>query len=249
MDAYEHYLHARAALLAGSERHRGEGRELLRRSISLDPGFAPAYGRLALLHTGEYHQRRYGRGAAALARALEMARTAVEMDPSLPEAHWVLAYVSTQRRRHDEALAHLERALTVAPSFADAFALKAGIKTYVGEPEASIGLLDVALQLRPAASHHHFLLLGRARFFLDDLDQAARDLRKALERNPASLEARIYLAATLHRNGDQEGARWEAEEIRAIEPGFAAGNWLDSYPMTDARQIQHLVSALRSLGL
>lgn len=49
--------------------------------------------------------------------------------------------------------------------------------------------------------------------------------------------------------GDTDGAEWEAEEIRALEPGFSNRTWLDDYPMTDVDQIKRLASALRALDL
>ncbi len=178
-----------------------------------------------------------------------MANVAAQIDPQMPETHWVLGYVNTQRRHHDEALAHLDRALAMAPGFADAFALKGGIKTYVGDPEASIPLLRKAMRLQPTAGYLYFLLLGRAYFFLDDAEQAEFNLREAIERNPANLEAHVYLAATLLNSGDADGAEWEAEEIQSLDPGFSIRAWLETYPMTDARQVAHLTSSLGSLAL
>jgi hypothetical protein len=90
--------------------------------------------------------------------------------------------------------------------------------------------------------------LGRTYFFLGDAEQARVNLREALERNPANLEARVYLAATLSRAADPDAA-WEAEEIRSLQPGFEIRRWLDTYPMTDAGQTAQLVAALDALGL
>ena len=94
---------------------------------------------------------------------------------------------------------HLDDALALAPSFADALALQAGINTYIGQPAASVPLLRRAMRLNPGAGYLYFLLLGRAYFFLDDSEQALINLREAIARNPTSLEAHIYQAAALLR--------------------------------------------------
>jgi len=57
------------------------------------------------------------------------------------------------------------------------------------------------------------------------------------------------LAATLALAGDRNGARWEAEEVRVLEPAFSASKWLETYPMTDAKQKRQLGTLLEQLGL
>lgn len=249
VEAYDLFLRAREALLVRRYQDNGHARDLLHRAIEADPAFARAYGGLALTYAADYRNQWTQDREGSLSRALEMAETAVQIDPNLPEAHWVMAYVSAQRRYHDEALDHLDRALSLAPAFGDALALKGGVKTYIGDPLASINLLRGAMRLNPAAGYLYFLLLGRAYFFLDDPEQALINLREAAARNPANLETRVYLAATLERIGDRSAARWEAEEISAIEPDFSTTKWLETYPMTDSSQAERLASILARLGL
>ena len=69
-----------------------------------------------------------------------------------------------------------------------------------------------------------------------------------LARNAANLEAHVYLAALHVRAGDKAAAAWEAEEIRALQPGFSSRTWLETYPLTDVTQKKMLVHALASLG-
>jgi tetratricopeptide (TPR) repeat protein len=249
VDAYDTYLRARGALLARGEEENERARSLFRQAIWKDPAFSHAYGGLALVHAADYRNQWTQDGDAALDRALELALTSLEMEPSLPEAHWVLAYVYAQRKRHEEAIGHLDEALKLAPSFADAYALKGGVKTYLGEPGASVPLLREAMRLNPGASHLYYLLLGCAHFFLGDLEQASINLREAISRNPASLEAHVYLAAVLEEGEDRDAAQWEAEEIRAIEPKFSTATWLRTYPMVAADQTDRLELVLSGLGL
>ena len=157
-----------------------------------------------------------------------MARTALEIDPEIPEVYWVLAYVSTQQRQHEKAIGLLRKAISLDRSFADAYALMGGISTYVGRPEETLGPIRTAIRLNPDAGYLYYLLLGRAYFFLNDVEQARINLNEASERNPTNLETRIYLAAVLESTGDHEGAVWEMEEILALDRrlpgGRVAGN-------------------------
>lgn len=93
------------------------------KAIQADPVFSRAYAGLALTYALEYQQGWSADEQSTLNRALELAQTAVQMSPEMPEASWVVAFVHTQRRQHDEALRNLDNALRLNRSFADAYAL------------------------------------------------------------------------------------------------------------------------------
>ena len=63
-----------------------------------------------------------------------------------------------------------------------------------------------------------------------------------------NLEAHVYMAALHVTAGDKAAAAWEAEEIRALQPGFSSRGWLETYPMTDVAQQTKLMQALGELG-
>lgn len=245
--AYEHFMRGQAAVQARRRAQNDVAREQYWKAIELDPAFARAYAGLAMSHALAYQLG--WEDESALGRAVEFARTAEQMSPEMPEAHWVLGFVQTQRREHPEALRHLQVALRLNPSYADAYALMGGISTYIGQPAEGASLLRTALRLNPDAGSLYFLLLGRALYFLDEYAQARVNLEEALARNAENVEARVYLAAVLIQLGDHDGARWQVQEIRAVEPDFRVDRWLATYPMTDRQQRQRLAQALRPIGL
>lgn len=49
--------------------------------------------------------------------------------------------------------------------------------------------------------------------------------------------------------GNDDAAKWEADEIRALEPAFSVRKWLESYPMTSASHQQRLISLLAKVNL
>ncbi|HYY70306.1 MAG TPA: tetratricopeptide repeat protein, partial [Terriglobales bacterium] len=222
---------------------------MFQRAIDLDATFARAYSGLALTYAADYRNRWTHDGAAALEHALQLARTANEINPDVPETYWALAYAHTQRREHDQALKHLEKALFLYPSFADGYALMASIKTFAGRPTEAVPLMRTAMRLNPTSGYLYFLVLGRAYFFMGDLEQARINLEEALKRNPEYLETHLYLAALNVLAGDKLSGAWEADQIRALEPAFSAKRWLDSYPMKDGGQKAKLLQALDPLSL
>jgi DNA-binding winged helix-turn-helix (wHTH) protein/TolB-like protein/Tfp pilus assembly protein PilF len=249
LQAYEYFERGQAALLVRQKSENETAREMFRRAIELDTTFARAYSGLALTYAADYRNRWTADSAGALDRALELARTANEINPDVLETSWALAYVHTQRRQHEQALEYLEKATAMYPSFADGYALMASIKTFAGQPAAAIPLMRTAMRLNPRSGYLYSLVLGRAYFFVGDLEQAHVNLEEALKRNPEYTETHVYVAALNVLQGDNTSAAWEADQIRTLDPAFSASRWLDSYPMTDSGQKAKILRALGQLGL
>jgi DNA-binding winged helix-turn-helix (wHTH) protein/Flp pilus assembly protein TadD len=239
------FTRAQARLLVRTSSENEEARALFRQAIEYDPTFARAYAGLAMTYA---LGSRLG-GQDGRARALELAQTARLIDPTAPDVHWVLGFVQVQDRQHDQAIASLRRAIALDPTFGDAYALLGGIYTYIGQPSESIPLLRTAMRLNPDGGYLYFLLLGRAYLFENDIEQALINLRAAAMRNPVDVETRAYLAAALAAAGEDAGARWESDEIRALRPDFSTRTWLSSYPMADERQKQRLAALLAQAGV
>lgn len=246
--AYENFLSGQAQLLHRERSSNEKAREWYRLAIENDPQFARAYAGLALSYAADFRNQWVDDGALALKKARDMAETAYQIDPTIPEVYWVLGYVNTQYREHNEALNLLGHAIELDPSYADAYALMGGINTYKGEPDKTLFLLREATRLRPNAGFLYYLLLGRAYFFLGNYEQALINLEETIERNPESLEAHIYLAATTIASGDIDSAQWEVNEIESLSPDFNLSKWLRTYPMSDKEQIEDLTEKLKPIG-
>lgn len=249
IEAYDLFLQARAALLPREPAQNARARALYERAIERDPQFARAYGGLALTSAADFRNGWAQDPVEALDRALAMAETALEIQPNLPEQHWVIGYVQTQRRNFSKAEDALEKALELDPEYSDAFALLGGIRTYAGQPEGTVPLLREAMRLRPDAGYLYYLLLGRAYYFLNDCSQGLINLREAANRNPANVETYVYLVGCMVRLGDIEAAEWEAQEVLAIEPKFSISAFFETYPMTARNQIAALSVDLKSAGI
>ncbi|HEX6634268.1 MAG TPA: tetratricopeptide repeat protein, partial [Usitatibacter sp.] len=248
-EAYDAFLRAKALFLVRSPKANLEARELYMKALELDPQFARAYAGLAMTYAMEYRYDARVKSPAPLERGSQLARTALTIDPDIPEVHWALGFIQAQARHHDLAIKSLQRAIELNRSYADAYALMAGIYTYMGEAQRSVPLLRKALRLHPDGGYLYFLILGRAYLFEDDIEQALINLREALKRNPDDLEARIYLAAALVAAGDRGAAEWEADEIRSREADFSMRRWLETYPLASAPYEQRLLALTAQAGL
>jgi DNA-binding winged helix-turn-helix (wHTH) protein/TolB-like protein/Flp pilus assembly protein TadD len=247
--AYDAFQRGQALFLARTSMDNEEARAFYREAIALDPKFARAYASLAMTYAMDYRLGGPGESSRALDRAFELAETARLIDPDVPQVYWALGFVHAQSRRHEQSIQALMHAIELDPSFADGYALLGGIRTYIGQPRETIPLLRAAMRLNPNGGYLYFLLLGRAYLFENDLDQALINLRAAAQRNPADIETRVFLAATLAAAGDLADARWEADEIQSLQPTFSAREWLETYPMTSKRQQERLLDLLHKVQL
>jgi DNA-binding winged helix-turn-helix (wHTH) protein/TolB-like protein/Tfp pilus assembly protein PilF len=246
--AYDYFLRGQALFLVRRTQDNEEARALFGKALELDPKFARAYAALAMTYAMDYRYRSSAGASAPLERALELAETARQIDPDIPEVYWALGFVHAQGRRHDEALRSLQKAVELNPSYADAYAFMGGIHTYIGQPALSIPLLRTALRLNPDGGHLYFLLIGRAYLFEDDVEQALFNLRQAHARNPDDLECRLFLAAALAAHGERAEAEWEAEQIRTVDPRFSVPAWLATYPLASAPHRKKLQDLLARAG-
>ena len=249
LDAYEYFQRGQALFMVRRTEDNEEARSLFRKALELDARFARAYASLAMTHAMDYRLRPSGDSSPMLARAFELAETARQIDPDIPEIHWALGFVHVQSRRYDKAIESLQKALELDRSYADAYALMGGIHTYTGQPTKAIPLLRTAMRLNPDGGYLYFQILGRAYLFENDIEQSLINLREAAARNPVDLETRVFLAAALVAAGDRIGAEWEAVEIRALDAGFSMRKWFETYPMASTEHKDRLAGLLAKVGL
>ena len=110
LEAYDLVLKARRLMTRFDHKSAAEARDLLQRAIEIDPAYVGTYSLLGFYYFDEW--RVWGRKRDQnLARALELATTAVELGPSAPAPHVLLALVYQWRREFDVANAeHRPRA-------------------------------------------------------------------------------------------------------------------------------------------
>jgi serine/threonine-protein kinase len=193
--------------------------EYAQQSIEKDPTYAPAYAALADSYIGLGLIMQLS-NRDALSRARTAAMTALEIDESLPEAHFDLAQVQG-RLDWDWAGAErgYKRALELDPNSADAHGWYSFHLIIMGRFEEGIAHAKRAVELDPLSGGR--LGIGRAYFFARQFDQALRAAREALEfgSNPGI----HYLFGWVYREkGMYEEAIAEFRELLKQKPRAAA---------------------------
>ena len=147
IEAYDEFLRGQFLYVRGTPEDNLQARALFQQAIDRDPGFARAYGAMALTYVDEF---RFGWGknpAAALERALELANRAVALDDQLPQAYRALSYAYLHRREYQNSIDAIQRAIALDPNDADGRASLALSHVYDGklrnrDPDAARGDAD-----------------------------------------------------------------------------------------------------------
>jgi TolB-like protein len=172
-EAYTLYLRATEALNKRDYARMGDAIGWLQQAIKLDPNFAAAHARLAMIHVLGWS--RYG---ASLGEGERQAQLAFALDPKIAETQYALSLLARDQRRFLDARKAMDRALELAPDDASANLYDAQLLIMTGYTRQGIERLDRALAIDPLLPN---ALHWRAAqyLFAGDTDTAARLWKRA----------------------------------------------------------------------
>jgi arylsulfatase A-like enzyme/Flp pilus assembly protein TadD len=170
-----------------------------------------------------WHERAVAlESAGRLREAEDSARTAVRLNPLLPEPHNHLGVLLSKRNRTEEALSHFDAAVELDPTSAEAWNNRANALRALGRPDEARGAYERAAQLAPR-DPDPLNGLGTLAVQAGRPEEAAVLFRRALELAPEMAEARLNLAVALAQAGRAREAVTELDRLlRAATPGSDA---------------------------
>jgi len=207
LDAYDYYLRGRTfAHGTWSAKSNLAAIQMFERAVERDSEFALAYARLAFSHTEAFWLNDLS--PAHLDSAKAAAERALELDPSLPEAHVALGhYYEACCGDYDRALRHLETGYAARPGDAMTVMLIGNVHKRRGEWGEAIQFYERAASLDPRWDPP-LLNLGVVQLWLHRYDEAEQTSRRALSLEPREAFAYTILASVpLLRDGDIATAR------------------------------------------
>ncbi|MGD9385891.1 MAG: winged helix-turn-helix domain-containing protein, partial [Thioalkalispiraceae bacterium] len=134
LEAYETFLRAQFLLNARTPEDNTNARELFKKAIELDPGFARAYAGMSYSYAIGYLRQWPSDSEDPLGMALQLANRALDLDKDLPESYWAAAFVYFYQSDLDKGTELLKQALRLNPNYADAYALLAANHISQGKP-------------------------------------------------------------------------------------------------------------------
>jgi serine/threonine protein kinase/tetratricopeptide (TPR) repeat protein len=189
LEAYGHYLRAADpdARREDEEAHR-ELLPLLERAVELDPEFAEAWAMLSEYHSGMYFYE-WDRSPERLVRAERAARTALELQPGLGEAHRALGvYYYRCLADFDRALEQLTLALESLPNAATVRGWIGAVQRRLGRWDEAVDNLEQALSMDPSSPLRAYVV-GMTHMLLRDYPEAERYVNQAIRLYPEYRQA------------------------------------------------------------
>ena len=242
---YELYKYDRAGNAAA--------RDLFELARKIDPNYARAYAGLAWTYADDIYYQWTDDYDKTLKLALEMASTAVRLDPNDYQAHWVLGWSYLYNRQHEKAMASYLRARDLNPNDAELLAEMGNLLIYVGQPKQAIDQVKEAIRLNPNHEPWYTEYLGWAYENAGMPREAIEILESVIDEPPT--KEQLWLLPTLAAAyadptvGRMEDAHKIVKAIQSLQPKFSIAKVASRYPYKTKELLNRYVNAVRRAGL
>jgi DNA-binding SARP family transcriptional activator/tetratricopeptide (TPR) repeat protein len=255
---YDRWLRCQTLVRTFNPQHWDRTERQFTEIIAAAPGFVPAYCGLADMHNIE-HLAHPGvrRSHEREQKALELARKAVQLDPSDMHAHRCLAWAQAMAKQYGQAEAHIQLACELNPYDSFTAISAALLLAFCGNTEHASELSQTAFDTTLSPSLTHWAYQADIRFLRGDYAAAVEAAERAQD---VLWGVPAWRAAALAQLGRRAEAAAEAARFltRTRANWFGAGpatdeaitRWLlHAFPIRRSEDWQRLRDGLRAAGL
>lgn len=248
-DAYDAFLQGQRHSRNVTRESNLLARQLYERAIELDPDFARAYGALSVNHAVAFRRSWAEDPDKTLEIAIYNAEKAESLDGSSPHILWALGYSYLFNKEYQKAAGALEKAIHIAPSYADGYGLLALINNILGRYQLAAEQVRKAMAINPVYTFEYPYLLGRAQYGLGRYQEAIETLSSAIERNETALAPHLFLAASFIGLGRQDDAEWEIDQVLVLDPEYTTTKFESMTRIAKEDELNRFLDDLRKAGL
>ena len=224
LSSWELVMRAQGLTIKGEYEAAREAERLLRIAIRRDPGYAAAYARLAELGHN-FSSTNYARiigdesASEALREALDNARIAVDLSPSLVDARIWYGHLLLHHRQIERAVSELLEAVRLSPSHGQAHAELGFAYALRGEFDKAFQEFELSSRLSPNDPRNVRIRTFKALAYLyaGENAKALAEARSLLETNrglASGFYPNLVAVSALVRLQRPDEARKQAEEFR-----------------------------------
>jgi len=245
LTAYDLYLRARSVASSYEKEHIARALDLLGQAIAREPRYGLALAQAASYRadlenfdwaddSDEEENRR---------TAIALSRQAVGLAPDDPDVIGRVAIVLGRFGEDiDAALALIDRALALNPSFAHAWYWSGWLRLFAGDTDLAIQHFKTSMRLDPRGQRgFHLSGIGMAHFLNRRFDDALAVLRVSLEEVPIFTATYRSLAACYAHMGRLEEARSIIKRMASLTPVLLPS----ANPIRDPEHRELFLSGLR----
>jgi adenylate cyclase len=247
LEAYDYFLQAYYYYYQRTLESNNEARKLFQKAIARDPNYAAAYVGLAKARELAVNYGWTEFPNVVLQEALDLAKKAVQLDPSLASAYGELGYIYMRFGEYDLAKSELQKAIDLNPNDYVSYRHMGAVLLYSGHPDEAIEWLKEHFEFDPDISPGSYMNIGIAYYLNGDDVQAIHWLKQAATRWPTFLGCHILLASIYGQTGQMDLAEAEKAKILSISPFFKLDFYGQAYRNPDHRE--KIVAGLRKAGL
>ena len=215
VEAYKLFLQGRHWYVLYTTAGMQQAISYFERAIAIDPSYALAYANMAIAYT-EIAEIGAVPPSEAFPRAREAAAKALELDPTLAEAHSTAAYLKMCDFDWAGAERGFKRALELNPSSADTYDLYGRLCSAQLRFDEAIALLRRAQEMDPLA---HRLDVATTLLRAGRYTEAAIGAESALAFEPELDRAHATLGWALIKNGKTDAGLASLERAVSLSPG------------------------------
>jgi tetratricopeptide (TPR) repeat protein len=242
LTAYDLYLRAYAMVFSSGARF-AEALILMEQAIERDPRYGPALAWGAFCHIRRCGYDHSQDTEVLRRKGVDLARRALQVagdDPGiLVNAASALAFFGEDI---GVALALVDRALALNPSFARGWHMSGVVRLWAGQPEVAIEHVEASLRLSPRArTGWAYNVIGVAHFLSRRFDEAVPKLLLAIQEAPDFPAPYRALAACYAQMGRLDEARSVLRQLQVITPAVMPS----ILPFRNAEHRELFLSGLR----
>jgi TolB-like protein len=245
LTAYDLYLRARSVASTYEREDLVKALQLLEQAIAREPryGLALAVAATYRVDLENYDWADDREEAANRRAAIDLAREALSVAADEPGVLGRAAMVLGRFREDiDAALALIDRALLLNPSFAYAWYWSGWLRLFAGQAELAIQHFETSMRLNPRSQRgFHLAGIGLAHFVNHRFEDALAALRVSLEEVPAFAPAYRALAACYAHMGRLDEARSILKRLASLTPVVVP----TASPFCRPEHLELLLSGLR----
>ena len=253
LGAYDLLLRAYGFVAEFTARGMVEALACLERSLTIDPGYAPAMAATAYCRAQCDYQGWAQQGDAHRAQAVRLAWRAVELAPNDAQVLWMAAFAiwAMARTGRDRARGLFSRSLLINPNSAMALTLAGWIETMRGNLDEGRGMVGRAQRLNPRDPRGWLMsgVMALAAVIDGNHAEAVEWADQALTQNPRFAVALRVLAVAHVKLGQRDRARKVVLELLEIEPELTVSGFFARIPIPLETMAETYADALQMAGL
>lgn len=221
LGAYDFVLRGRELLRRGERDANLDARDLFEKAIALDSDYADALVALARTYLDDY---KYGWSEwphRALAKAGELAEQAIALEERNSSAHAMLADIMRFRQEFQRGEREIARAIELNPNDAISHAIRGSLMVWMGNTEAALESLELALRIDPHPNAWWLVNLSHAYYLLGRYEDAVNVIRRFENAYPEDAAIQFGLAVAYGQSDDKQGAKQAVEALHRVSPFFS----------------------------